>query len=103
MVPGVETFITACQEIGVPMCLDNNSGNPVGVGLAQFNIGGGQRSYAATAFLDKARNTYKNLTVVTSTIVDKIALEKKTATGVEIYDTSTSQKGVFPRCFMDVS
>jgi len=94
MVPGVETFITACQEIGVPLCLDNNSGNPVGVGLAQFNIGGGERSYAANAFLDIARKTYKNLTVVTSTIVDKIVFEKKTATGVELYDLLTSQKGV---------
>jgi hypothetical protein len=93
MVPGVETFITACLENGIPMCKDNNSGNPVGVGLAQFNIGGGERSYAATAFLDPVRKTHKNLTVVTSTSVDRIVFDGKTARGVELYDNLTGERG----------
>ncbi|KAL4860429.1 hypothetical protein BDV12DRAFT_205074 [Aspergillus spectabilis] len=38
MVPGVETFFQACLAAGIPVCVDNNSGNPVGVGLAQFNV-----------------------------------------------------------------
>jgi choline dehydrogenase len=98
MVPGVETFITACLENGIPMCLDNNSGNPVGVGLAQFNIGRGERSYAATAFLDPVRKTNNNLSVITNTSVDRILFEGKTARGVELYNNSTGDKGKFLIC-----
>jgi choline dehydrogenase-like flavoprotein len=70
MVPGVETFFCACVEAGMTVCPDNNSGNPVGVGLAQFNVGKWERSYAANAFLgDQRRSTLKQLTVLTRTPV----------------------------------
>ncbi|PIG86446.1 hypothetical protein AARAC_006468 [Aspergillus arachidicola] len=42
MVPGIEAFIQACFETGIPLCPDINSGNPVGVGLAQFTFGMGR-------------------------------------------------------------
>jgi len=96
MVPGVSTFITASLENGIALCKDNNSGNPVGVGLAQFNIGNGERSYAATAFLDPVRKSNpRNLTVVTGTSVDRVVFDGKTARGVELYDNLTGGKGVY--------
>lgn len=95
MVPGVQTFISACTESGIPLCLDNNSGDPIGVGLAQCNVGNGERSYAATAYLDpKTRKSLKNLTIITSTSVNRVLFDGVTANGVELYNYITSQKGV---------
>lgn len=96
MVPGAETFIQACKGTGMPTCLDNNSGNPIGVGLAQFNVGGGERSYAATAYLDNdARKALKNLKIVTQTAVDRVIFEGLKATGVVLFDSKSGQAGRF--------
>ncbi|KAF2496532.1 glucose-methanol-choline oxidoreductase [Lophium mytilinum] len=93
MVPGVETFIDACKEKGIQLCLDNNAGDPVGVGLAHFNVGNGQRSYAANAFLGaEVRRKAKGLTVLTRTVCDKILFEGKKATGVELFHVPTGEK-----------
>ncbi|PYH46910.1 GMC family oxidoreductase [Aspergillus saccharolyticus JOP 1030-1] len=94
MVPGVETFFKACVETGMPVCLDNNSGNPVGVGLAQFNVRRGERSYAANAFLDhSSRTRLPNLTIMTDTECDKVDCADGTATGVELYHKPTQETG----------
>ncbi|PWY63978.1 glucose-methanol-choline oxidoreductase [Aspergillus eucalypticola CBS 122712] len=108
MVPGVETFFKACVETGMPVCLDNNSGNPVGVGLAQFNVRRGERSYAANAFLDhSSRTRLPNLTIMTDTECDKIYCADGTATGVELYHKPTQETAdcffkVYIRCRREV-
>ncbi|KAE8314941.1 glucose-methanol-choline oxidoreductase [Aspergillus transmontanensis] len=90
MVPGIEPFIQACFETGIPLCPDINSGNPVGVGLAQFNVRNGERSYAANAFLgESARASRKNLTIVTETECDRVHSRDGVVTGVELYDRQT--------------
>jgi choline dehydrogenase-like flavoprotein len=92
MVPGVKTFFEACIETGIPLCPDNNSGNPVGVGLAQFNVRHGERSYAANAFLDApTRNSLKNLTIMTETDCDKIHTTNGVVTGVDLYHRPRAQ------------
>ncbi|KAJ5673698.1 glucose-methanol-choline oxidoreductase [Penicillium longicatenatum] len=95
MVPGVETYMQACLEVGIPLCLDNNAGNPVGVGLAQFNVRDGERSYAANAFLPgSARESVKNLLIVTNTECDYVHSNNGVATRVDLYDRSTGRTGV---------
>ncbi|KAK4941999.1 hypothetical protein LTR10_018180 [Elasticomyces elasticus] len=95
MSPGVELFCRACKEVGIPLCLDNNAGNPIGVGLAQFNTRDGIRSYSANAFLsDETRQKLPNLTVLTNTCVDQIVFEEQRAKGVKLFhisDNSTSE------------
>lgn len=90
MTPGVPKFFDACKEVGIEVCLDNNSGNPVGVGLAQFNTGAGERSYAATAFLGaEKQKALPNLQILTNVSVDKIIFEAKKAVGLTLFDHRT--------------
>lgn len=99
MVPGVETYMQACSEVGIPLCLDNNAGNPVGVGLAQFNVRDGERSYAANAFLPAStRKSLKNLVIVTNTECDYVHSTNGVATRVDLYDRSTGKTGQNPLC-----
>ncbi|KAJ5689949.1 glucose-methanol-choline oxidoreductase [Penicillium macrosclerotiorum] len=90
MVPGIETFINACSENKIPLCPDINSGNPVGVGLAQFNVRDGQRDYAANTFLgESARASLKNLTILLETECDKVHSKDGVVTGVDLYHRPT--------------
>ncbi|KAK5057848.1 hypothetical protein LTR84_011849 [Exophiala bonariae] len=87
MTPGVDTFIQACGETGIPLCKDNNAGDPVGVSLAQFNTGGGIRSYAANAFLDQQKQeSLPNLKILTNTDVDQVMFDNKKAKGVKLHN-----------------
>lgn len=85
MTPGVSTFVKACQEIGINICHDINSGNPVGVGLAQTNTRNGVRSYAANAYLDDDfRARHPNLTIRTNTTVRRLVFEGRRVVGVVV-------------------
>lgn len=96
MVPGIETFVQACTESGIPLCLDINSGNPVGVGLAQFNVRNGERCYAANAFLGgSSRESLKNLTIVTETECDKLHSKDGVVIGVDLYHRPMGEKCKF--------
>ncbi|RVX66396.1 hypothetical protein B0A52_09626 [Exophiala mesophila] len=102
MSPGVETFFKACREIGIPVCPDNNSGNPVGVGLAQFNNGGGIRWYAANGYLStKARDAMPRLTILTNTSTDKIVFEGAKAVGVTAFDHHSNSSSEY-RCRKEI-
>lgn len=85
MTPGVPTFVKACQEIGINICHDINSGNPVGVGLAQTNTRDGIRSYAANAYLDNDfRARHPNLTIRTNSTVRRLVFEGRRVAGVVV-------------------
>ncbi|KAJ5925781.1 glucose-methanol-choline oxidoreductase [Penicillium verhagenii] len=102
MVPGVETYIEACLEAGIPLCLDNNAGNPIGVGLAQFNVRDGERVYAANGFLPAStRKILKNLVILTSTECDMVHTTNGLATHVDLYNTSTRER-VIVHCRKEV-
>ncbi|OOQ82080.1 glucose-methanol-choline oxidoreductase [Penicillium brasilianum] len=93
MVPGIETFVQACLETGISVCPDINSGNPVGVGLAQFNVRNGERCYAANAFLgESTRASLENLTIVTDIECDRVHCEDGVATGVDLYDRQSGAR-----------
>lgn len=96
MVPGIETFVKACLENGIPLCRDINSGNPVGVGLAQFNVRDGERCYAANAFLDgSTRASLNNLTIVTEMECDRLHSKDGIVTGVDLYHRPTATRSKF--------
>lgn len=83
MTPGVAKFVGACQEVGIDLCPDINSGNPVGVGLAQFNVRDGIRQYAANAYLDdEFRAHHPNLHVQTNTSVERLLFSNGRSIGV---------------------
>lgn len=91
MSPGVEVFFKACQEAGINICHDNNSGNPVGVSLAQCNTGEGLRWYAANGYLsNESQKRLSNLTILTNVSVDKIMIEENNAVGVKIFDNQAA-------------
>lgn len=96
MVPGIETFVKACREVGIPLCPDINSGNPVGVGMAQFNVRNGERCYAANAFLDESvRKRLSNLTIITATECDRLHSRDGKVTGLDLYHRPTGQSCMF--------
>lgn len=91
MTPGVENFLKACNNTGIPLCLDNNSGNPIGASLAQFNNSNGVRSYAANAYLDAStRQKLSNLKIMTDASILKVRIEDEKAVGVELREETTN-------------
>lgn len=94
MTPGVPTFVAACQEIGINICHDINSGDPVSVGLAQTNTHNGIRSYATNAYLsDDFRTQYKNLVIRTNHVVRQLVLDGRKIHGV-VESQSDSDKEI---------
>lgn len=102
MTPGVTKFVEACQEVGMHICPDINSGNPVGVGLAQFNVRDGVRYYAANAYLDEDfRAEHKNLHIQTNTVVKRLLLQDNKAVGVVVREAgSDTDTEIF--CLKDI-
>ena len=98
MTPGVTHFVNACQEIGIGLCPDINSGNPVGVGLAQFNVRDGIRSYAANAYLsEEFRSKHPNLHIQTNVEVRKLLVDGTQVYGVLVHEASSLSERII-RC-----
>jgi choline dehydrogenase len=80
--PAMEAFIEGAQELGMPRCVDYNSGdNQMGVGYFQRLIQGGYRRSAARVFLHPARATGR-LDVRTDARAAQILFDGTRATGV---------------------
>ncbi|MFC7474275.1 GMC family oxidoreductase [Dankookia sp. GCM10030260] len=79
--PLSEAFIKGCEGIGIPRCVDYNSGNQAGVGYFQRAIRKGRRVSAAVAFLKPAL-ARPNLEVRTNARASHILFEGKRAVGV---------------------
>ncbi|OAL18682.1 hypothetical protein AYO22_10375 [Fonsecaea multimorphosa] len=78
---GVSKVFEIAQAHGFPINLDQNSGNPIGIGLSPSTVSHGLRTTAASAFLE---NRPPNLTVWTEAIVTRILFSGRTAVGVEL-------------------
>ena len=76
-----EIYISACEQLGIPVNPDFNDGNQEGVGYYQTNIKSGQRQGTANTFLAPAMNR-NNLTVLTQAYAEKISFEGKQAKAV---------------------
>ncbi len=84
--PVNEAFITGAQELGLPRCVDYNSGDrQEGVGYFQRLINRGFRHSAARVFLHPARATGR-LDVRTDARAAKVLFEGTRAVGVEYVD-----------------
>lgn len=80
--PISEDFLNAGVENGLEIH-DLNSANSSGIMLAQFTQKNGIRKSSARSFLRPARNR-NNLHILPSSIVTKVLISNKTATGVQI-------------------
>jgi choline dehydrogenase len=75
-------WLRACQQAGLPLNPDFNSGTTVGCGLYQVNTRRGRRSSTAVEYLRLAKGR-GNLVVRTRCRVKRILIESNRATGVE--------------------
>jgi choline dehydrogenase len=83
--PLTKKWLQACQELGIPVNGDFNSGVQAGCGLYQVTMKNGLRCSAATAYLKPARSR-QNLKVLTGKQVIRLLLENNRAVGVEYLD-----------------
>ena len=80
--PLTRAWLQACQQTGLPLNPDFNSGDPAGCGLYQITARNGRRSSAAVAYLKPARRR-ANLSVRTGARVLRVLVEQGRAVGVE--------------------
>ena len=67
----------------IPRREDFNADEQEGVGFRQVTVKNGTRHSAATAFLDPVKHR-PNLTIITEATVDKVVMQGKRVTGIEI-------------------
>lgn len=79
--PLFDAILSAAAEMGTPRKEDINRPEQEGIGYCPVTIRNGRRVSAATAFLHPVRRR-RNLTVVTDTLVDRIAIKDGKAVGV---------------------
>ena len=91
--PAMEAFIEGAQELGIPRCVDYNSGdNQMGVGYFQRLIHNGYRHSAARVFLHPARATGR-LEVRTDARAARVLFDGNRATGVRyVNDKDRSER-----------
>lgn len=82
--PISDAFIEAGQRAGYQHNSDFNGADQEGVGQYDVTIRDGRRWSAATAFLKPVRELRGNLTVITGAHAQRILLEGKRATGVQV-------------------
>ena len=81
--PLTRAWLQACQQMGLPLNPDFNSGDQAGAGLYQITARGMRRSSTAVAYVHSARKR-SNLQIKTKSRVIRILIEGKRAIGVEI-------------------
>jgi len=84
-------FISAAHAAGYPLNDDFNSEQQEGIGYYQVTQKNGQRHSAATAFLTPNLSR-SNLTIITDSLVEKVIIENKKATGVAFKHKGKTQK-----------
>ncbi len=83
LLPIVDAYFRAAQELGIPYNHDVNGESQDGVGPYQLTQRNARRSSAAVAYLKPIRSR-RNLTVRTGANVLKVVVEKGRAVGVEV-------------------
>jgi choline dehydrogenase len=76
-------FAEAATQAGIPATDDFNAGDNLGVSLFEVNQKRGLRWSSARGFLDPVRSR-PNLSIVTGALSDKLVLDGKRVTGIEI-------------------
>lgn len=78
-----ETFIEACNQVGIERNPDYCAGDQSGVFRILSTTGKGQRYSTERAYLAPARSR-ANLKVVTNALVDRVIVENRKATGIRV-------------------
>jgi choline dehydrogenase len=81
--PSSHDFIAAAASLGHPVTEDMNGAAHDGVGFMQHTIKDGRRHSAFAAFVKPVMHR-RNLTVITDALVQRVLLDGKTATGIEV-------------------
>lgn len=82
--PMIHPLLAATSDMGYPRCDDfNGVADPVGFDVRQNAIHKGRRVSSVTAFIDPVRPR-PNLTILTDCHVNRVLLENRVATGVEV-------------------
>lgn len=84
-------YVQGCMEFGMPYNPDFNSGRQEGAGLYQTTTLNGRRCSAAVGYLRPALKR-PNLTVRTDLHVNRLIVEKRRATGVEVIEGSLTRR-----------
>jgi choline dehydrogenase len=87
----LDAFLEAAHQAGIPKTDDFNRGNNEGCGYFHVNQKGGFRWSAAKGFLKPIRHR-KNLTVVTHAQVERLVLDGRRATGLELKVAGTATR-----------
>jgi len=88
---GSNLYIKSMQNLGLPYNRDFNNGKQYGVGLMQYTIGDGKRCDTITSII-KPIIKNKKLKIKLNTIVTKVIIENKKATGVETISNGINEK-----------
>tara|TARA_B100001121_G_scaffold115274_1_gene101482 strand:+ start:397 stop:1995 length:1599 start_codon:yes stop_codon:yes gene_type:complete len=88
---GSNLYIKSMQNLGLPYNRDFNNGQQYGVGLMQYTIGNGQRCDTISSLI-KPIIKDKKLKIKLNTIVTRIIIESKKATGVETISNGKYEK-----------
>ncbi|MGO4855433.1 GMC family oxidoreductase [Phaeovulum sp. W22_SRMD_FR3] len=88
--PLTRAWLRACQQAGMPLNPDFNSGDQAGCGLYQITARNRRRSSASVAYIWPARKR-PHLSVKTDAKVTRILIEKGRAVGVEYLDGKRSR------------
>lgn len=81
--PLSQAFLEACHEAGHPLNADFNGAVQDGFGFFDFNIRNGRRITTAHSHLYPALKR-SNLTLMSSTLTDRIVFDNGSATGIEV-------------------
>lgn len=87
----LDAFIQAAEESGIPRTDDFNRGNNEGVGYFHVNQKNGRRWSAARGFL-KPVLARDNVTLLTESLVDRLAVEEGRARGVFVRRNGREQR-----------
>ena len=89
-------YIKACEKLGLAFNPDFNGANQEGAGIYQLTTRNGRRLSTARAFLDPVKRR-SNLHVKTNSLVTRIVLDGKRATGVVFEKNGVEQKALAGR------
>lgn len=82
--PVGDVFIEAARELQLPLSDDFNGKKQEGIGHFEVTQINGERCSAAKAYVTPVLESRKNLTVLTEAYVQRLVLEGKTTTGLEL-------------------
>jgi choline dehydrogenase-like flavoprotein len=89
--PVTEAILRGCEALGTPIREDINRPDQHGVGFSPLTIKSGRRISSYEAFLKPVRRR-ANLSIVTDSLVERVAFQGRRAIGVDLRDATGSRQ-----------